>query len=365
MGATAAIGAGLSVVGGIAAKAQRDKQAKAQREAIESQAQIDRLNRELQLMSLENQQAAAQRQALLNQAVDDENYLNRQFQLDATQLQNSTALNQAAMEARLANTQAGINQRAGEQQALDQRIAGDANAVNALAQTMNASTEQVQSAINAFAQKPERERQRILLNLMDVSSEDGENKALAMLTELADTGVVGQANKLTALNDEKVNNAEALKAADLQTNAANQALGETSAVAQAANQRYQATTSLLDVDTAGRTNDAATEAERIAIESAYASNKANRSLQQNAQNVTFEANKDVLQQGGKLSEATASAQSKAAGSSGFFDLLSIAGNGVNTYRSLGGNFGFLNSPANTGAIDNTMMDVTNVNGNIG
>ena len=365
MGATAAIGAGLSVVGGLASMSQKNKEAAAQKAAIDSQSQIDKLNRDLQLMSLENQQAAAQRQALLNQAVDDESYLNRQFQLDASQMQNSTAMRQAEMEARLATTQAGINQTAGEQQAFDQRIAGDANAVTALAKTLNASTEEVQAAASAFSQKSERERQRIISNLMDVTSEDGRNEALAMLTELTDTGVVGKADKLTELNDTRVDNAEALKAAGLETNAANQALGNSSAAMQAENQRYQASTSLLDVNTAGRTNEAATAAERIAIESAYNSNKANRSLQQQAQNVTYAANKDVLQQGGKLSEASASAQRNAVSGAGFFDLLSVAGNGINTYKSLGGNFGFLNRPSSSGAIDSTMMDVTNLNGNLG
>ena len=56
------------------------------------------------------------------------------------------------------------------------------------------------------------------------------------------------------------------------------------------------------------------------------------------------------------------AQRKAVSGSGFFDLMAVAGNGYNTYRSLGGSVGFLGNRTNSNGV---ITDVTNVNANVG
>lgn len=363
MGATAAIGAGVQVIGGIASHNQKNKQARAEKAAIASQQKINKLNSDLQLLELENQQNMSQRQSLLQKAVEDEAYLNRQFQLDAVQLQNASAMTQAEIDARLSMQQAQVNQAAGEQRALEQRTSADTAAVQALGKAIGASTQEVQQVTNAFAQRPEKERQRLISNLMDLGAmEDGENLALQMLNELADNGEMGKTQQAIALNDARIDNADALKEASLAENEQRQAIGNTSASIQNEGQQYQAKTGLLDVSTARSTNQAADAAERIALDSAYLSNQASRQLQEQARDVTYAANKDVLEQGAKLSDDAMNAQRKAISGSGFLDVLAIGGQGYNTYRSLGGGFGFLNNRTNSNGV---LTDVTNVNANVG
>lgn len=363
MGATAAIGAGISVVGGIASHNQKNRQARAERAAIDSQNKINQLNSQLQLMELENQDILAKRQNLLQQAVDDEAYLNRQFQLNMGQLQNQTALTQAQIDARLGQIQAGVNQTAGEQQALDQRTNADSAVTQALAQTIGVSGQEVQQLANAFSQMPEKERQRSISAIMDLNAmEDGENLALQLLTELEDNGDVGNVNQAIGLNQARVANADAVADASRAENAQRQALGNNAAALQGEELRYQADTSLLDANTAERTNAAADASERIALDSQYRSNTVNRELQEQMRSVSSAANRDVLEQGSVLSEQAMDAQRASVSGSGFFDLLSIGGRATNTYTSLGGDFGFLNKRTNSNGV---LTDVTNVSGNIG
>lgn len=366
MGATAAVGAGISVVGGLANASAKRKQQQAQKAAIASQAKMDSLNSELQLMSLTNQLAIDKRQSLLNQAVEDEAYLNRQFQLDAQQLANQTALEDARIQASAASTSAGLQQEAASIAALQQQTGQDSEIANALATAVGASTQETQAALKGLAAKPERERQLIISNLMNVvAQEGGENKALEMLAELQDTSSVGTIERANEFGDTVVNQADASANAGNKATAAQRALTDTGSVLQADSQRYASATSLLNQDTARTTNKAASEAERIATEASYNASQVNRSLEGSTRDAQYAAQQDLVKQGANLSAQSAAAQARAVGSTGFLDYLGVAAQGAATYRSLGGSFDFLNGIKIGGSSRGTLTDVTDSYNNIG
>jgi hypothetical protein len=359
------VGAGISVVGGLANASAKRKQQQAQKAAIASQAKMDTLNSELQLMSLTNQLAIDKRQSLLNQAVEDEAYLNRQFQLDATQLQNTTALEDARIQAQAMEKGAGLQQEATSIGALQQQTNQDSQISQTLASSIGASTQETEAALKGLAALPERQRQQTISRLMDLAAtDDGQNLALEMLAELQEQGSVGTVARANEFGDVSIEQADAVANAGKDQSAATRALTDTGSVLQADSQRYQSATSLLDQSTARTTNAAASEAERIATEASYNASQANRSLESATRDAQYAAQQDLLKQGAALSASSSAAQAKAVGSTGFLDYLGVAAQGASTYNSLGGSFDFLKG-RQVGGSKGVLTDVTNVNNNVG
>ena len=270
MGATAAIGTGLSVVGGLAQASQRSKQQQAQKKAIASQAQMDQLNADLQLMALEQQYMADQRQSLLNQAVEQEAYLNQQMQLNVQDMTNQTALAQAELQNNTALSLADAQQRQAQNTALQQQISGTAQANQGAIAAQAASGERFGALNNQLAQQTDQERQRTISNLMQIAStQGGENLALDMLAELTGETSMAEVEQLAGLEDARNSIADDIRNATIGEVDSQRNLTETQAALQASDQRFSADSNLLDIATARRTDAAARTAEQIALDSAF------------------------------------------------------------------------------------------------
>ena len=339
MGATAAIGTGLSVISGLGAASEKNAQAKAQKKAIENQAQIDQLNSQLQLLSLQSQQQVNQVQQQLQSAAESQAFLSRQAQLNVAESQNQLALQQAASQADTQGKLATVQQGDALTKALSQSVEQQGNIANTLTQAIQASSGEQQNVLKQLQAMPERQRASAISSLLDAAaSGGGTNQALRALTEVLDGGEVGQVAQAT----ERGANAQLLArnsadAASSEVNANRFAL-EGQANLQLNDATYQSRTAALDVQTAGQVAGASFASQRTATEGAYNAGLLSRSVSNSAADASFAANKEVLQRGAKLSADTAALQSQAVRGSSFFDYLNVGAGAYSTFTNLGGSF---------------------------
>lgn len=366
MGAVApVVGAGLSVVGGLAQAGNQRQQAAAQKKAIEAQAQVEQLNSRLQLISISQQQAVAEVQSQLQSAAEKQAYIGRLAAIDQQELTNAQALAQAGLQARTQEQLAGAQQAQANVESLQALVGAEANIGRELVQAISGSGQEQQALVEAFGKMDTSSRQAYLSNLLDLAaSAGGTNEALRLLSETSATsasGLVARAEEAGALKQQQAkDSATALRASAEATRASTLA----QAGLQSADATYAARQQALDVQTSGEVAAQAFASERLATNAAYSASGLAREVETSARNASVAANKEVLERGATLSQATASAQLQGIRSPGFFDYVSTLGGGASTYLNMGGSLGFLQQQPKSSAIRRG-VDVVNMSNNLG
>lgn len=333
MGATAAIGAGLSVIGGLGNASAASKSAAAQKKAIENQNQVDQLNSQLQLMQLKQQRAISQLQNTTATAAETQAYLARLGQLDLQETSNQIALAEAKQAASTQESLAASKQMGAESQALSESVGQRASTNQALVQAIGASSEEQRQVIDALRDMPEAKRASTIASLMDAAAgSGGSNDALAMLTSLVDQGSGKVLRAEEAGQQKQALAAQSANAQNSQIEANRQAV-VAGAGLEATDATYSARAAALDAQTSGRVAEQAFASERLSTSGAYSASQLARGVEQQGQSLQLDANEEVLNKGAQLSASTAAAQAGAVKSPGFFDYLTIGANAYTTYTN--------------------------------
>lgn len=359
------VGAGVSVVGGLAQAGNQRQQAAAQRKAIEAQAQVEQLNSRLQLLNLNQQQALANVQQELQAAAEKQAYVGRLAAIEQQELTNSQALSQAGLQARTQEQLAVANQSQANVDSLQQLVGAEANIGRELVQAIAGSGQEQSALLKQFASMSENDRSAYLSNLLDLAaSAGGTNEALRLLNESTSSNAVGQVARAEEAGAQKQqlaqDSATALRASAEATRSGTLA----QANLQALDSTYSARQQALDVQTSGEVAKQAFASERTATNAAYQASGLARGVESSARDANVAASREVLERGASLNQATASAQMSAVRSPGFFDYVGILGGGASTYLNMGGSLGFLQPRSGSNAIRRG-TDVTNLNSNVG
>jgi hypothetical protein len=370
MGATAAVGAGMSLIGGISGANQAAKSSAAQKKAITNQARIDQLNSQLQLLSLRNSRSVDELQDTLRTTAENQAYLARLGQIDLAETQQQTQLQAALGQADSERKFAAASEAEATTAALTEATSERSRTGQALTQALGASAEEQQAVLSRLQKMPEQQRAATIQSLLDVAaSSGGSNEALRMLADLTDTGVVGEAEAARAAEQQSVlaTSARASAAAlDAQTTA-----NEKAAVSKAGVDRlgrtFAANTSTLDAQTTAAVGDASFQTERLATTGAKAAGDLASGVERTARGANYSANEDVLKQGARISADTTSAQLNAVRSPGFFDYMAVGANAYSTYTGLGGktNLGFLSNRRSGSSSIRTGSDYGSIPSNVG
>jgi hypothetical protein len=366
MGAVAPIvGAGLSVVGGLAQAGQARAQANAQKKAIESQAQVEQLNSRLQLLNLNQQAALADVQSQLQSASEKQAYLGRLAAIDQQETYNSMALASAGLQARTQEQLAGAQQNQATVEALAAETGAKATIGRELVQALQNSGQEQSALVERMSKMDESQRRGFISSLLDLAaSAGGTNEALKLLGESTSSSTAGQVARAEERQQLGASLAEQSAAALRASAEATRAGTQAQAALSSGDARFQAQQQLLDVQTSGRVADAAFASERTATEAAYSASGLSRGVEDAARAATTAASKEVLERGASLSQATAQAQLAGVRSPGFFDYVGILGGGASTYLSMGGSTSFLQRQPSSSAIRRG-TDYTNALGNVG
>lgn len=367
MGAVApVVGAGLSVVGGLANAGNQRQQAAAQKKAIEAQAQVEQLNSRLQLLNLQQQQSLAEVQTQLQSAAEQQAYIGRLAAIDQQETMNATALAQAGLQARTQEQLAGAQQNQANVQSLQELVGVEGQVGRELVQAISTSGSDQQELIKQFASMSEDKRASYIASLMDLAaSAGGTNEAMRLLAETNSnlSGRVLRAEEISSLKQQQArDSATALRASAEATRAG--ALAQ--AGLQNADSTYAARQQALDVQTSGEVAKQAFASERLSTEAAYRASGLAREVETSARNASAAASQEVLERGATLSAATAQAQIGGIRSPGFFDYVGVLGGGATTYLNMGGSLGFLQPRTNvSSSAIRRGTDVTNSLYNVG
>lgn len=333
MGATAALGAGLSVIGGLGNASAASKSAAAQKKAIENQNQVDQLNSQLQLLQLKQQRSISQLQNTTATAAETQAYLARLGQLDLQETSNQIALAEAKQAAATQEATAAASYMGKEAQSLSESVGQRQQTNQALVQAIGASSEEQRQVIDALREMPEAKRASTIASLMDAAATGGgSNDALAMLTSLVDQGS-GKVLRAEQAGQQKTALANQSAAAQNSQIEANRQATVAGAGLEAADATYGARAAALDAQTSEKVAANAFASERLSTTGAYNASQLARGVEQQAQSLQLNANEEVLTKGAQLSNATAAAQAGAVKSPGFFDYLSIGANAYTTYTN--------------------------------
>ena len=216
------IGAGVSLIGGVAQANARNQEAAAQRAAIANQNAIDQLNAQLSLNQLKLNQQLMTMSRANEDLLGQQQLLNRENQRGLQQAQAN--LQYGLAEAQNAASQV-LTEAQANQQIVDletqksqakQQIAGQ------LAQAFSGITEQQQQTIaGALQRMSPNDRTNAIKTLMNIATDDGENLALQLLLEPTSAGMgeversVEAAAKARGLATEQADANQALVNADI------------------------------------------------------------------------------------------------------------------------------------------------------
>jgi hypothetical protein len=337
MGVTSAIGAGLSVVGGLSQSSQQKQTANAQKKAISNQAEIDQLNSQLQLQSLQNSRATDRLNDEIRAASDNMSYLSTQAQINATETQQATDLARAESSYRVEGMDAATDSRTEQTQALlrgqDERSA----TANALVQAIGASSEDQQLVLSKLQEMPEQQRANTIASLLDAAaSSGGTNVALKMLADLSGTGTTALASAARAEESQATKAQLARDSASASTalSLSTEASATTSAKRKQLDRENQVAQGLVDTEATRKVGESSFASQRTSVEGAKESNDRAAEVERLNREAQYSSNEEVITRGAELSASTAKAQTDAVKSPGFFDYAGVAANAAS---------GFLNS----------------------
>ena len=365
VGATAAIGAGLSAVSGLTGLSRQSKQAAAEREALEKQKQQNTLQAQLQLYSLRNQRMVDDLNDKLTENAAVSSYLQTQSSLKAQEATNELALQNAKFQAQVQQQMAGVGETQADMQARqqesDSRLRAGAEALEAYG---SATTEE-QQVLNSLLESLGKgdNQQNAIASLLDLAAASGGvNEALELLGNSASfEDVVANARALRADSSaqQKMSNADDVAVANAGLGKAAAGLTRTNASLDATNARYQGRAAELDANTSAEVSRLGFDSERTANEANYNIGFLSRDLQRTSRYYQSQANEEAIKKGAQLQNDITSIQQGNIRSPGLFDYLGTGFNSYNVWKQLGGQI----TP--TSKVMRTGVDVTNSYGSIG
>jgi hypothetical protein len=337
MGAVGAVAAGVSAVGGLVSLANQQKQARAQKKAIDAQKKQQQLQADLQLVAIRNQRLLDEMQDALEDAARQQAFLQTDAALRMQEQLNALAVENAKFVANLDLLKSRFNEQQtqlkAEEKATREKQRADEELIAALGQTNAAYANQIQALLNSL-QQDTNQRQALLALLDAGAAKGGINEALLTLLdtaspenefEVARAGeLVGtKAAKLKAMRDSNVAMADAEKTLVQNTASLDRVLAD-----------YKANQDLINATAAGDVAANAFRSQRLANQANYNIGVLANEVARQSRYLQSQLNEEVLKQGVALSADTLEAQKRAIRTPGFFDYLALGLNAYNTYQKL-------------------------------
>jgi hypothetical protein len=343
MGATAAIGAGLSVVGGLASLNQKQKQAKAQRKLLDQQKRQQQLQADLQLFALKQQQAISDLNDALAEAAARQNFLATDSQLKLQQLVNQNAADNAILAASVENLKDKLvvsKQRlSAEELKQKQQQQAEQELIAAIKESTDTNNALLKQLIDASASKDE--QRNSLISLLDAAAaQGGINEALSLLLDTDKYDVLrnefaskrAQEQQNLTLSD-KENKAQLTK--QLATLLADMGLLEANAQELDSNARLQ--NLQREAELSKRLSNIISEGKRLANQTNFDVSLLASDIQKKSRYLQQKVNEQALALGNTLSKETLEAQKQLISRPGFFDYANVALGAYNTYNLLSPN----------------------------
>jgi hypothetical protein len=343
MGATKAIGTGLSVVGGLVSLNQKNKQAKAQQKLLSQQERQQKLQADLQLFALKQQSMLNNLQDALQDAAAKQAFLATDTQLQLQQLTNKAAASNAILAAQIEGVKQELQSTAQELSAEEQRQQAKAAARNELVAATNQETERQAQLINQIlaAAKNNEEQRNSLLTILDAAAaQGGINEALSLLLDANEP--TADKNKF-AFNREQSRAQSSLEAAQNKTQLTEQLANLASSMGLIGTnlQRTQSTfttnNQIRDAEVAKAVANLALEGQRLANQTNYHSSLLASDMQRKSRYLQQQVNEEALKLGQALSSSTLEAQKQMIQKPGFFDYAGLALGAYNLYDALSKN----------------------------
>jgi hypothetical protein len=337
MGAVGAVAAGVSAVGGLVSLSNQQKQARAQKKAIDAQKKQQQLQADLQLVAIRNQRLLDEMQDALEDAARQQAFLQTDAALRMQEQLNALAVENAKFVANLDLLKSRFNEQQtqlkAEEKATREKQKADEELISALGQTNAAYANQIQALLNSLQQNTN-QRQALLALLDAGAAKGGINEALLTLLdtaspenefEVARAGeLVGtKAAKLKAMRDSNVAMADAEKTLVQNTASLDRVLAD-----------YKANQDLINATAAGDVAANAFSYQRLANQANYNIGVLANEVARQSRYLQSQLNEEVLKQGVALSADTLEAQKRAIRTPGFFDYLALGLNAYNTYQKL-------------------------------
>jgi hypothetical protein len=337
-----AVGAAVSVVGGLSGLSQQSSAAAAQKRMLASQEKQQALNAQLQYMSIKNQSYADALQDQINDSVRQLQFTQTQQNLDAQERANQLAVSTALFDASTQKTNADIGKTQQElgtaqelsnatTQAGQQELAGLGSAAEANGQD-----------INSILQSLTRDGQTstAIANLLDIAaSSGGVNEALSLLTggEM-DAAVKGEAqlNRSQQLQEQRQANVGAVASSTKELSKAGANTANIAGSISETQQKFGADMQALDASTAGVVAGAGFSASRAANTASNNIGILADSSSRTSRQYLSAANLAAIEQGAALQSDILSAQRSQIKTPGFMDLINVGMGGYQTYKGLGG-----------------------------
>lgn len=340
MGATAAIGAGFSVVGGVLGLNQKQKEAKAQRQALDAQEAQQRLQAQLQLFSLKNQRVIDNLQDTLADAAQKQAYLQTDAGLRLQQQMNQLATQNAIFGSQLQAFQGDVSERQAGMQAAGQRSAQEEAAEGALTEAIggvsNESSQLLNSLLEGIGQS--KNPRAALTTLMDAAAASGGvNEALSMLLDGDLYGAERNANAVArqgAVNEQKISTARNLRGETGKLAGVGEGLALANAGLQNSDVQFNSRMGALDARTSLEVANNTFASQGLANAQNYRTGIMANDIQRKSRYLTSQASEEALATGQALTADTIAAQKNAIGSPGLFDYLGVGLNAYNTYNQL-------------------------------
>jgi hypothetical protein len=337
MGAVGAVAAGVSAVGGLVSLSNQQKQARAQRKALDAQKKQQQLQADLQLVAIKNQRLIDEMQDALEDAARQQAFLQTDAALRMQEQLNALAVENAKFVANLDLIKSRFNEQQtqlkAEEKATREKQRADEELISALGQTNAAYANQIKALLNSL-QQDTNQRQALLALLDAGAAKGGINEALLTLLdtaspenefEVARAGeLVGtKAAKLKAMRDSNVAMADAEKTLVQNTASLDRVLTD-----------YKANQDLINATAAGDVAANAFRSQRLANQANYNIGVLANEVARQSRYLQSQLNEEVLKQGVALSADTLEAQKRAIRTPGFFDYLALGLNAYNTYQKL-------------------------------
>jgi hypothetical protein len=337
MGAVGAVAAGVSAVGGLISLSNQQKQARAQRKALDAQKKQQQLQADLQLVAIKNQRLIDEMQDALEDAARQQAFLQTDAALRMQEQLNALAVENAKFVANLDLIKSRFNEQQtqlkAEEKATREKQRADEELISALGQTNAAYANQIKALLTSL-QQDTNQRQALLALLDAGAAKGGINEALLTLLdtaspenefEVARAGeLVGtKAAKLKAMRDSNVAMADAEKTLVQNTASLDRVLTD-----------YKANQDLINATAAGDVAANAFRSQRLANQANYNIGVLANEVARQSRYLQSQLNEEVLKQGVALSADTLEAQKRAIRTPGFFDYLALGLNAYNTYQKL-------------------------------
>jgi hypothetical protein len=340
MGASAAIGAGMSVVGGVLGLGQKQKEAAAQRKMLDAQEAQQQLQAQLQLFALKNQRVVDNLQDTLTDAAQKQAYMQTDAGLKLQQQMNQLATQNAIFGSQVQALQGDARERSEQMQAAGQRSGQVSSAEQGLTEALGSLSGEQGQLISSLLEgigKAKDPRTALATLLDTAASSGGVNEALQMLLGEGEFAAEQNASALSraeSVAGKKSQSAKAVKEATVGLAGTGEQLALANAGLENQNTQFNSRLGELDARTAEQVANNAFASQALANKQNYETGIMATNLQKQSRYLQSQASEEALKLGQALSSDTIAAQKQSISSPGLFDYLGVGLNAYNTYNQL-------------------------------